>query len=279
MELSSDEHNSAHSNYCKFWNQRESNPQTNFNIEPHLERPLSLPSMERPNLSHEITLKTQNRTEAGSIPTHLQGSNTPEPGLRQVSEGQESCQAIDMSPLSQSCQSTAETEPDLMQWLDPIHGAEEPTKLPLYKQPALIPFQSSLFPRKFTQPSHYINQKYYRPPLPVNPFSPAYVSSQTSSYFHSPPLLAFGQASHNDGTQKSSAGITSPVTSSNSLLYDLLDSPAPASEAQLLSPTHIVGKVNDPFSDLLTIAKASTVVPTVSNKKVENLQRRWETFD
>ncbi|XP_062867773.1 DENN domain-containing protein 1A isoform X2 [Trichomycterus rosablanca] len=283
MELSSDEHTPEpllglkHSNYCKFWSQRVPGPEEDFDRDPScLERPLSLPSLEPFSLGHESNLTSKYRTEVGSIPTYPQVNKTPKPGLRQEMSvgGQEFCQAINMSP-SQSCQSSADTGPDLLHLLDPLSGAEESTR------PALIPFQSSLFLSTFTQPPHYVNQKYYSPPLPGNPFSPTYVSSQNATYFHTPPLLVFGQASHIDGTQKSnawSAGRASPATSSNSSLYDLLDSPAPPSIAQVLPPTHIVGKTNDPFSDLLTMAKASTVMPTHPNKK-DNLQPRWETFD
>ncbi len=72
-------------------------------------------------------------------------------------------------------------------------------------------------------------------------------------------------------------GRVPPSSSNRSSISTLLDSPAPTTLAQ---PAQVsTDEACDPFSDLLTMVTTPTVMTTPPKKKVENLRRRWETFD
>ncbi|KAK3555885.1 hypothetical protein QTP86_029805 [Hemibagrus guttatus] len=172
--------------------------------------------------------------------------------------------------------------PDLLCLLDPLSGVVESSEPSLPPQPALTPFQSQRSPNPFTQEPHYILQKYYNPVHPENPFSTAYFSPQTTAYFRTSPVLMFNQASPVSGpTMNGSWPVdkSSPASSNSTSLYSLIDSPAPSCLSKALPPTHLTDKPNDPFSDLLTMATSSTVITTQTKRKMEDLHRKWETFD
>ncbi|KAL6470857.1 hypothetical protein MHYP_G00219760 [Metynnis hypsauchen] len=294
MELSGDERTRTlpglkHSSYNKLRSQKGPDDGTvSGRDSPCWERPLSVPPLEPPEPrppSSEIPAPTQEsteRTETGSITIpRPQGRKTPEPGtvlapaitllqgMRQGDKevglsvsagGQEFRQALNMSPLSQPHPASADSEPDLLSLLDPLSGAEEPRPPP--KPP-----------------------RHYSPVAPSNPFSSTYVPPQTGTYFNSQPprpLSVFGQPSVLGGTQASGAwppAKVPPTSNSSSSLSSLLDSPAPPSLSQALPPSKPVDAPHDPFCDLLTMATMPTAVSTPPKKRVEDLRRRWETFD
>ncbi|XP_036418985.1 DENN domain-containing protein 1A isoform X2 [Colossoma macropomum] len=306
-----------HSSYNKLRSQKGPDDVTVSDREsPCWERPLSVPPLEPPeprppsSESPAPTQESAERTETGSITIpRPQGRKTPEPGkvlapavtllqcLKQGDKevglsvsagGQEFRQALNMSPLSQPCPASAEAEPDLLSLLDPLSGAEEPRpppKPPVPPRPALPTFPPPLSLNPFTQHPQYTLQRHYSPVAPSNPFSSTYVPPQTGTYFNAPPprpLSVFGQPSALGGTQASGAWPPAkipPTSNSSSSLSSLLDSPAPPSLSQALPPSKPVDAPHDPFCDLLTMTTMPTGVSTPPKKKVEDLRRRWETFD
>ncbi|XP_037401678.1 DENN domain-containing protein 1A isoform X1 [Pygocentrus nattereri] len=306
-----------HSSYNKLRSQKGPDDVTVSGREsPCWERPLSVPPLEPPEPrppSSEIPALTQESTErpeTGSITIpRPQGRKTPEPGtvlapaitllqgLRQGDKevglsvsagGQEFRQALNMSPLSQPHPASVDSEPDLLSLLDPLSGAEEPRpppKPPVPPRPALPTFPPPLSLNPFTQHPPYTLQRHYSPVAPSNPFSSTYVPPQTGTYFNSQPprpLSVFSQPSVLGGTQASGAWPAAkipPTSSSSSSLSTLLDSPAPPSLSQALPPSKPVDAPHDPFCDLLTMATMPTAVSTPPKKRVEDLRRRWETFD
>lgn len=210
-------------------------------------------------------------------------------GLRQdEKEGAESVkrqvihQTLNTPPLTQSQPPSTDPGPDLLHLLDPLSGGEEPYEPSRPPRPALTPFQGQRSLNPFTQVPHYFLQKYYNPVPPDNTFSTAYLSPQTTAYFHTPPVFMFSQASPVGGATMNGAwpvDRASPASSSSTSLYSLIDSPAPSCLSQVLPPTHLADKPNDPFSDLLTMATSSTVITTQTKRKMEDLHRKWETFD
>ncbi|XP_072517431.1 DENN domain-containing protein 1A, partial [Salminus brasiliensis] len=283
---------------------------------PRWERPLSVPPLEPPEPrppSRESSApnpESADRTDTGSITIpRPQGRKTPEPGavlapavtllqglwqgekeagLNVNAGGQEFRQALNMSPLLQSRPSGVEAEPDLLSLLDPLSGAEEPhlpPKPPVPPRPALPTFPPPLSLNPFTQHPHYTLQRHFNPAAPGNPFSSTYVPPHAGTYYNAPPprpLSVFGQPSAIGGAQTSGvwpAAKAPPTSNSSSSLSSLLDSPAPPSLTQALPPTHPVDTPQDPFCDLLTMAAMPTITTTPPKKKVEDLRRRWETFD
>ncbi|KAI4901323.1 hypothetical protein NFI96_025067 [Prochilodus magdalenae] len=318
MELSGDERTRTlpglkHSNYNKLRTQKGPEPVTLSGSEsPCWERPLSVPPLEPPEPrppsceSPALNQESAERTETGSITIpRPQGRKTPEPGavlapaitllqgLRQgdggvSAGGQEFRQALNMSPLSQPRPASGETEPDLLSLLDPLSGAEEPrppAKPPVPPRPALPTYPPPLSLNPFTQHPQYNLQRHYSPVAPSNPFSSTYVPPQSGAYFSVPPprpLSVFGQPSAMGGTQVSGVWPTAkvpPTSNSSSSLSSLLDTPAPTSLSQALPPTKPVDAPPDPFCDLLTMASIPSAVSSPPKKKVEDLRRRWETFD
>uniref|UniRef100_A0A4W4FBF1 UDENN domain-containing protein n=1 Tax=Electrophorus electricus TaxID=8005 RepID=A0A4W4FBF1_ELEEL len=272
---------------------------------PRWDRPLSVPPLEPPETQPPSQESSAPSAEGSITIPRPQGRKTPEPGavlspavtllqgLRQGEKevsmsvgGKEFRQALNMSPLPQPHPPNMGTDPDLLSLLDPLSRAEEPSKPPLPLQPALHPFHPQLSLNPFTPPSHYPLQRQYSPVAPGNPFSSNYTPPHIHAYFQSPhpspPLSVFGYPSPTGGTQISGPWPVNRalLTSSSSIsLSSLLDSPAPSSLTQALPPTHPADSTSDPFSDLLTMATTPIVTATPPKKKVEDLRRRWETFD
>ncbi|XP_051732939.1 DENN domain-containing protein 1A isoform X4 [Ctenopharyngodon idella] len=229
-------------------------------------------------------------------------------GVKQPSEkeggvstgGQEFRQALNMSPHSQT-QTQADllkpNEPndgqgqDLLSLLDPLCGAMKNEAAPSLSKPPIPPrpnppnlptFPPPVSLNPFTHPSQYPPQRHYSPVAPGNPFTPAYMHPPGANYFPTSarPLSVFGQASAVGVTPTGGAwsiGRFPPSSSSSGSLSSLLDSPAPATLAQ--SAQVSTDAPHDPFSDLLTMATTPTAMATPPPKKVEDLRRRWETFD
>ncbi|XP_067280584.1 DENN domain-containing protein 1A isoform X2 [Pseudorasbora parva] len=277
-------------------------------LEPPEARP---PSRDSSNPSGE-------KTEGACITIpRPQGRKTPEPGavlgggsllrgVKQVSEkeggmstgGQEFRQALNMSPHSQT-QTEADLlkptetndEQDLLSLLDPLCGAIKSEGAPSLSKPPIPPrpnppnlpaFPPPVSLNPFTQPSQYPQQRHYSPVAPGNPFTPVYMPPPGANYFtNSPrPFSVYGQAPAVGVTPTGgswSTGRVLPSSSSSGSLSSLLDSPAPATLGQ---PAQVsTDAPHDPFSDLLTMATIPTVAATPPPKKVEDLRRRWETFD
>uniref|UniRef100_A0A671LQ83 UDENN domain-containing protein n=1 Tax=Sinocyclocheilus anshuiensis TaxID=1608454 RepID=A0A671LQ83_9TELE len=276
--------------YNKLWSQRDV-PSTLLGQEsPSWERPLSVPPLEPPEArpaSRESSNPSAEKTEGACITIpRPQGRKTPEPGavlapavtllrgVKQASEkeggvsagGQEFRQALNMSPHSQS-----QTQADLLKPSEPNEGQDLLSLL----DPLL-----SLNP--FTQPPQYQPQRHYSPVIPGNPFAPAYMPPPGANYISTSahPFSVFSQTSAVGVTPTGGAwpiGRVPPSSSSSGSLSTLLDSPAPATLAQ---PAQVsTDEPLDPFSDLLCMATTPTVMATPPKKKVEDLRRRWETFD
>ncbi|XP_051533204.1 DENN domain-containing protein 1A isoform X2 [Myxocyprinus asiaticus] len=303
--------------YSKLWPQRE-DPSTLLGREClSWERPLSVPPLEpleqRPP-SRESSNPTEKADGACITIPRPHGRKTPEPGavlapavtLLRASEkeggvtvgGQEFRQALNMSPHSQSqadllkpSELNEEQGLDLLSLLDPLCGAtknettpptSKPPLPPRPHPPTLPPFppQGSLNP--FTHPPQFPPQRHYSPVVPSNPFVPAYMPPKGPTYFPTPPrpFSVFGQSSALGVAPMGGAwpmGCVLPSSSSSGSLSSLLDSHAPSTPAQ---PAKVlVDTPSDPFSDLLTMATTPTVMATPPKKKVEDLRRRWETFD
>ncbi|XP_034752855.1 DENN domain-containing protein 1A [Etheostoma cragini] len=140
---------------------------------------------------------------------------------------------------------------------------------------------------------HPSPQMRYSPTVSGNPFSvvygPAPGSYHTQSYSTTPGL--YRQHSPGTSTLPPNFGLLQPAfpppapsvphfSASNHALSSLADSSSVPSHAVnvLGKPLYAEGdsqKTHDPFGDLLTMAKPATP----QKKKVEDLRRRWETFD
>uniref|UniRef100_A0A673HML8 DENN domain-containing protein 1A-like n=1 Tax=Sinocyclocheilus rhinocerous TaxID=307959 RepID=A0A673HML8_9TELE len=280
---------------------------------PPLEPPEARPA------SRESSNPSAEKTEGACITVpRPQGRKTPEPGavlapavtllrgVKQASEkeggvsagGQEFRQALNMSPHSQS-QTQADllkpSEPnegqDLLSLLDPLCGATKNEATPSLSKPPIPPrpnppnlpaFPPPVSLNPFTQPPQYQPQRHYSPVIPGNPFAPAYMPPPGANYFSTSahPFSVFSQTSAVGVTPTGGAwpiGRVPPSSSSSGSLSTLLDSPAPATLAQ---PAQVsTDEPLDPFSDLLSMATTPTVMATPPKKKVEDLRRRWETFD
>ncbi|XP_059398576.1 DENN domain-containing protein 1A-like isoform X3 [Carassius carassius] len=279
--------------------------------------PLEPPEAQPP--SRESSNPSAEKTEGVCITIpRPQGRKTPEPGavlspavtllrgVKQASEkeggvsagGQEFRQALNISPHSQS-QTQADllkpSEPnkgqDLLSLLDPLCGATKNESTPPLSKPPIPPrpnlpnlpaFPPSVSLNPFTQPPQYQPQRHYSPVIPGNPFAQAYMPPPGANYFSTSahPFSVFGQTSAVGVTPTRGSwpiGHVPPSSNSSGSLSTLLDSPAPASLAQSAQVSADVPL--DPFSDLLIMATTPTVMATPPKKKVEDLRRRWETFD
>lgn len=161
---------------------------------------------------------------------------------------------------------------------------------PLHPHVSLNPFAQSL--------QHASPQIHYPPTVSGNPFSAVY-GPPPGSYLHTPPQPQsfstlpglYRQHSPGSSTLPPSYGLPqsafhSSVTSlphssaSNHALSSLADSTSvPSTTMNILAkPLRAEGEsqtTQDLFGDLLTMAKPATP----PKKKVEDLRRRWETFD
>ncbi|KAK7131489.1 hypothetical protein R3I94_016570 [Phoxinus phoxinus] len=300
--------------YNKLWSQLE-DPSTLLGRESlSWERPLSVPPLEPPEVrppSRDSSNPSGEKTEGACITIpRPQGRKTPEPGavlrgVKQVCEkegggstgGQEFRQALNMSPHSQGQTQADLLKPDeeqgldLLSLLDPLCGTMKNEAAPSLSKPPIPPrpnppnlpaFPPPVSLNPFTPPSQYPPQRHYSPVAPGNPFTPVYMPSPGANYFTTSarPFSVYGQASAVVVTPTGgvwSTGRVPPSSSSSGSLSSLLDSPAPATLAQAAQVS--TDAPNDPFSDLLTMATTPTVMATPPPKKVEDLRRRWETFD
>ncbi|XP_071322072.1 DENN domain-containing protein 1A isoform X7 [Trachinotus anak] len=161
---------------------------------------------------------------------------------------------------------------------------------PVHPHISLNPFAQSL--------QHTSPQMRYSPTVSGNPFS-AVCGPPPGAYLHTPPQPQsfstlsglYRQQSPGSSTLPPSYGLLqsafpSSVTSlphssaSNHALSSLADSMSvpPTGMNMLAKPLRAEGdgqNTQDPFGDLLTMAKPATP----QKKKVEDLRRRWETFD
>uniref|UniRef100_A0A8P4JZ06 DENN/MADD domain containing 1A n=1 Tax=Dicentrarchus labrax TaxID=13489 RepID=A0A8P4JZ06_DICLA len=187
---------------------------------------------------------------------------------------------VDLGVSSSSCKPT----------LPPRSYPQGLPPFPLHPHISLNPFAQSL--------QHTSPQMHYSPTVSGNPFSAVY-GPPPGSYLHTPPQPQsfstlpglYRQPSPSSSTLPPSYGLLQPafppsVTSlphssaSNHALSSLADSTSvPSSAVNLLAkPLRAEGDsqtTQDPFGDLLTMAKPATP----QKKKVEDLRRRWETFD
>ncbi|XP_038589316.1 DENN domain-containing protein 1A isoform X2 [Micropterus salmoides] len=187
---------------------------------------------------------------------------------------------VDVGVSSSSCKPT----------LPPRSYPQGLPPFPVHTHISLNPFAQSL--------QHTSPQMHYSPTVSGNPFSALY-GPPPGSYLHTPPqpqsfsTLAglYRQHSPGSSTLPPSYGLlqsafASSVTSlpqssaSNHALSSLADSSSVPSTALniLAKPLRAEGdsqKNQDPFGDLLTMAKPATP----QKKKAEDLRRRWETFD
>ncbi|KAK7143189.1 hypothetical protein R3I93_014381 [Phoxinus phoxinus] len=299
--------------YNKLWSQLE-DPSTLLGRESlSWERPLSVPPLEPPEVrppSRDSSNPSGEKTEGACITIpRPQGRKTPEPGavlrgVKQVCEkeggssgGQEFRQALNMSPHSQGQTQADLLKPDeeqgldLLSLLDPLCGTMKNEAAPSLSKPPIPPrpnppnlpaFPPPVSLNPFTPPPQYPPQRHYSPVAPGNPFTPVYMPSPGANYFTTSarPFSVYGQASAVVVTPTGgvwSTGRVPPSSSSSGSLSSLLDSPAPATLAQAAQVS--TDAPNDPFSDLLTMATTPTVMATPPPKKVEDLRRRWETFD
>lgn len=187
----------------------------------------------------------------------------------------------------------------------------DPTTVPPSSKPVLPPrpYPQSLPPfpshpqmplNPFAQTLHYPPvHRHYSPTVGGNPFSGAY-GPPTGTYFHTPPHShpahplstlpgLYRHPSPVGSTLPPSLGPLRPAfppagppppSSSNHTLSSLLDSPSAPTPAHRVLPKpdnteEESCESQDPFGDLLAMTK-----PTAPPKKrVEDLRRRWETFD
>ncbi|XP_041915022.1 DENN domain-containing protein 1A isoform X2 [Alosa sapidissima] len=175
---------------------------------------------------------------------------------------------------------------------------------PAQQQPRPYPQSLPPFPHvslnPFAQPGMpYAPHRSFSPVVGSNPFSAAYMSPATGGYFHAahtPPPGMFRQPSsagpglppHALGALRHPAFARTgppPSSCSSGALSSLLDSPAVPASRPLPKP--LAGGEDaaadqppqDPFSDLLAMAKPAVTPAAPPKKRVENLRRHWETFD
>ncbi|XP_005161554.1 DENN domain-containing protein 1A isoform X2 [Danio rerio] len=276
------------------------------------------PSDVRPP-SKESSNSCAEKTEGACITIpRPQGRKTPEPGavlapavtllrgVRQACDkeggvsagGQEFRQALNMSPQAQTQVDLLKTnepnegqEQDLLSLLDPLCGATKDEATPSLSKPPVPPrpnppnlanFPPPVSMNPFTQPPQYPPQRHYSPVVPGNPFTPAFMNPPGANYFPASgsPYAVFNQASTVGVTPTGGAwpiGRVLPTSSSSGSLSTLLDSSSPATLSQPVQVS--TDAPSDPFSDLLTMATTPTIMATPPKKKVEDLRRRWETFD
>lgn len=234
-----------------------------------------------------------------------------------TSGGQEFRQALTMTTEGDLMRPSRASEDniDLISLLDPLKSSASTSlidgvdiRMPSTCKPVLpprsypqglppFPMHSHISLNPFAQPlPHTSPQMHYSPTVSGNPFSTVYrpppgsylhTSPQPHSYSTLPGL--YRQHSPGSSTMPPSYGVLqsafpSSVTSlphsstSNHTLSSLADStscPARNMQSKPLGAEAENHTTQDPFGDLLTMAKPATP----QKKKVEDLRRRWETFD
>uniref|UniRef100_A0A3B4YY10 DENN domain-containing protein 1A-like n=1 Tax=Stegastes partitus TaxID=144197 RepID=A0A3B4YY10_9TELE len=160
----------------------------------------------------------------------------------------------------------------------------------LHPHISLNPFAQSL--------QHTSSQMHYSPVVSANPFNAVY-GPPPGSYLNTPPQPQSFSAQtglyrqHSPGSSTlppyygllqssfpSSVSPLRPSSASNHAISSLMDSTSvPTTATNILKkPLQTEGdseKIQDPFGDLLTMANPATP----PKKKVEDLRRKWETFD
>ncbi|XP_074546327.1 DENN domain-containing protein 1A isoform X2 [Halichoeres trimaculatus] len=267
-----------------------------------------------PSTSGSITIPRphgRKTPELGSVlaPPVAQPRAKPEGGS--TSGRQEFRQALTLSSDQDLLKPSrpAEDSIDLLSLLDPLkHSA--PASSTLLNDGVSVSSSSSssckppLPPRPYPQglppfpvhPHISLNpftpspQLHYAPTVGGNPFSSVY-GPPPGSYLHTPtPPQSFStlpglyrQQSPGSSALPPSFGLIPSAfptsmpssSSSNHALSTLVDSPFSSSCTKPPKPEGDSQTAQDPFGDLLTLAKPATP----QKKKVEDLRRRWETFD
>ncbi|KAL3041254.1 hypothetical protein OYC64_019453 [Pagothenia borchgrevinki] len=278
-------------------------------VPPLSDRPPSvqLPSqMEIHSLSPSPCLDTLDPSTSGNITIpRPQGRKTPElggvlaPPATQIrskpaeggeggtssSGGQEFRQALSMSTDGDLMKSSVDSI-DLMSLLDPLisssapspPSSSKPTLPPRSYPQGLPPFP--MHPHMSLNPfSHSLQNTQIRFPLTVggNPFNAAY-GHQAGSYLHTQPQSfstlpgLYRQNSPSYGLQHSAFLSSRPLFSASN---HALSSAAMNLQEKPLCADSDSQKTQDLFGDLLTMPKPDKP----PKKKVEDLRRRWETFD
>lgn len=228
---------------------------------------------------------------------------------RTTTGGQEFRQALSMTTDGDLLKPTkvAEDSIDLLSLLDPLKTSAQissksltdgrdtgmsssckPVLPPMSYPQALPPF--TVHPHVSLNPfaqslQHTSPQMHYSPTVSGNPFSAVY-GHPAASYLHTPPQPQPFSALAGLYRQPSpgSTALTTTVTlvphssASSYTLSSLADSMSgPGTATNTLEKPHFADreKTRDPFGDLLTMVKPATP----QKKKVEDLRRRWETFD
>lgn len=205
-----------------------------------------------------------------------------------------------LDPLKSSAQTSSSSVCDGVD-TGMLSSSSKPTVPPMSYPQALPPFpvHSHISRNPFAQSlQHTSPQMHYSSALSRNPFSAVY-GPPAGSYLRTPPqpqsfsALPGLHRHHSPGSSTLpptygllQSAIPSSVTSlphssaSSHALSSLVDSVSVPSTAKntLAKPLCAEGdsqKTQDPFGDLLTMIKPATP----QKKKVEDLRRRWETFD
>uniref|UniRef100_A0A673CXC1 DENN/MADD domain containing 1A n=1 Tax=Sphaeramia orbicularis TaxID=375764 RepID=A0A673CXC1_9TELE len=196
-----------------------------------------------------------------------------------------------LDPLNSTVQASSRDRGDSVPKLPPRPYPQGLPPFPLQPHVSLNPFAQSL--------QHTSPQMHYSAPIGGNPFSAVY-APPPGSYSHTPPQpqpfstlpSLYRQPSPGSSALPPSFGLLQSafppsVTSlpqsstSNHALSSLVDSMSEPSAVPNTLAKPLLGaegdsqKTQDPFGDLLTMAKPATP----QKKKVEDLRRRWETFD
>ncbi|XP_072310164.1 DENN domain-containing protein 1A isoform X2 [Eucyclogobius newberryi] len=248
--------------------------------------------------------------ELGSVlaPPAAQVRSKPAEG-RSTAGGQEFRQALsrtsDVDFLKPP--QTNEDNLDLISLLDPLNSSSvnnktenctlssskpllPPRPYPTGLPPFPVQHQISLNPFAVSLPQTP-PQLHYSPVASGNPFSAVYRPVPLGPCLHAPqtPPGLYRQPSPGGSTVSPSYGLmhsaflpsasTVPQSSaSNHSLSNLADSMTDSLQSRLTKPLHTEAEIQkslDPFGDLLNI-----VQPTATPKmKVEDLRRKWETFD
>lgn len=205
-----------------------------------------------------------------------------------------------LDPLKSTAQSSSSSVSDGLD-TSMLSSSSKSTPPPMSYPQALPPFPGHphISRNPFAQClQHTSPQMHYSPALSGNPFSAIY-GPPTGSYLHTPPQPQSFSAvpglhrHHSPGSSTLpptlgllQSAVPSSVTSlphssaSSHALSSLADCMFVPNTAKntLAKPLCAEGdsqKTQDPFGDLLTMVKPATPL----KKKVEDLRRRWETFD
>lgn len=196
-----------------------------------------------------------------------------------------------LDPLNSTVQASSSDRGDSVPKLPPRPYPQGLPPFPLQPHVSLNPFAQSL--------QHTSPQMHYSAPIGGNPFSAVYVPPP-GSYSHTPPQpqpfstlpSLYRQPSPGSSALPPSFGLLQSAfppsatslpqsSTSNHALSSLVDSLSEPSAVPNTLAKPLLGaerdsqKTQDPFGDLLTMAKPATP----PKKKVEDLRRRWETFD